>query len=152
MSNLIQKLSSARQKHDVWTGPNTSEENKAALSLFCELGISSQDQCCLETEVDHDLWRKKGKQIFSKIVRASKLTWQNTLQVKTLTSIVAAVDSICKKRQKTFPFTVGWQEQIKLCISSQRGEFFNNISIFSFQSFMIKLKKYTKTIIHLKLS
>ena len=26
----------------------TTEENEAALSLFCELGISSQDQFCLE--------------------------------------------------------------------------------------------------------
>ena len=57
----------------------TTEENEAALSLFCELGISSQDQFCLEIEVN--LWRKKGKQIFSKTVRASKLTWQRTLQM-----------------------------------------------------------------------
>ena len=54
----------------------TTEERKAALSLFCELGISSQDQLCLEIEVN--LRRKKGKQIFSKDVRASKLTWQGT--------------------------------------------------------------------------
>ena len=39
----------------------TTEENEAALSLFCELGISSQDQICLDIEVN--LWRKKGKQI-----------------------------------------------------------------------------------------
>ena len=49
---------------------------------------------------------KKGRQIFSKIVRASKLTRQRTLQLNKLTLIVAAVDSICKKRQKTFSFTV----------------------------------------------
>ena len=55
----------------------TTEENEAALSLFCELGISSQDQFCLE--IDVNLWRKKGKQIFSKTVRASELTWQGTL-------------------------------------------------------------------------
>ena len=50
----------------------TTEEKKASLTLFFELGISSQDQFCLEIEVN--LWRKKGKQIFSKPVRASKLT------------------------------------------------------------------------------
>ena len=58
----------------------TTEENAAALSLFCELEISLQDQFCLEIEVN--LWRKKGKQIFSKNVRASKLTWQGILQCK----------------------------------------------------------------------
>ena len=30
----------------------TTEEKEAALSLFCELGISSQDQFCLEIEVN----------------------------------------------------------------------------------------------------
>ena len=30
----------------------TTEENEAALSLFCELGISSQDQFCLKIEVN----------------------------------------------------------------------------------------------------
>ena len=57
----------------------TTEENKAALLLFCELGISSQDQFCVEIEVN--LWIKKGKQIISKTVRASKLTWQRTQQI-----------------------------------------------------------------------
>ena len=35
----------------------------------------------------------------------------------------AAVDNICKKRQqkKTFTFTVSWQKQIKLYVSSQKG-------------------------------
>ena len=54
----------------------TTEEREAALSLFCELGISSQNQFCLEIEVN--LRRKKGKQMFSKTVRDSKLTWQGT--------------------------------------------------------------------------
>ena len=54
----------------------TTAEKEAALSLFCELGISSQNQFCLEIEVT--LLRKEGKQIFSKTVRASKLTWQGT--------------------------------------------------------------------------
>ena len=36
-----------------------TEEKEAALSLFSELGISSQDQFCLEIEVN--LWRKKRK-------------------------------------------------------------------------------------------
>ena len=49
----------------------TTEEKEAALSLFCELGNSSQDQFGLEIGVN--LWRKKRKQIFSKTVRASKL-------------------------------------------------------------------------------
>ena len=57
-----------------------TEEKEAALSLFCEFGISSQDQFCLEIEVN--LWRKKGKQIFSKTVRASKLNWQGTLHCR----------------------------------------------------------------------
>ena len=35
------------------------KEKGAALSLFCELRISSQDQFCLEIEVN--LRRKKGK-------------------------------------------------------------------------------------------
>ena len=35
----------------------TTEENEAALSLFSDLGISSQDQFWLEIEVN--LWRKK---------------------------------------------------------------------------------------------
>ena len=55
----------------------TTEEKEAALSVFCELGISSQEQFCLEIEVN--LRRKKGRQKFSKTVRASKLTWQGTL-------------------------------------------------------------------------
>ena len=38
----------------------TTEEKEAALTLFYELGISSQDQFCLEIEVD--LRGKKGKQ------------------------------------------------------------------------------------------
>jgi len=58
----------------------TTEEKKATLSLFCELGISLQDQFCQEIEVN--LWRKRGKQIFSKTVRASKLTWQGTLHCR----------------------------------------------------------------------
>ena len=37
----------------------TTEEKEAALSLFCELGISLQDQFCLGIEVN--LWRKKRK-------------------------------------------------------------------------------------------
>ena len=55
----------------------TTAEKEAALSLFCELGISSQDQFCLQIEVN--LRRKKGKEIFSKTVGATKLTWQETL-------------------------------------------------------------------------
>ena len=42
----------------------TTAEIEAALSLYCELGISSQDQFCLEIlEIEVNLWRKKGKQI-----------------------------------------------------------------------------------------
>ena len=58
----------------------TTEEMEDTLSLFCECGISLQDQFCLEIEVN--LWRKKGKQIFSKTVPASKLTWQGTLHCR----------------------------------------------------------------------
>ena len=59
--------------------PLQIEENYASLSLFCELGISSHDQFCLEIEVKS--WRIKEKQIFLKTVRASKLTWQRKLQI-----------------------------------------------------------------------
>ena len=43
----------------------TTEENEAALSLFCELEISSQDQICLEIEVN--LWIKKESKYFRKL-------------------------------------------------------------------------------------
>ena len=43
----------------------TKEEKEAALSLFCELGISSQDQFCLEIGVN--LWRKKDSKYFRKL-------------------------------------------------------------------------------------
>ena len=58
----------------------TTAEKVAAFSLFRELRISSQDQFCLEIEVN--LRRKKGKQIFSKTVRAKKWTWQGTLHCR----------------------------------------------------------------------
>ena len=58
----------------------TTEEKEAALSLFCELGISLQDQFCLGIEVN--LWRKKGKQMFLQTVRASKLTWRGRLHFR----------------------------------------------------------------------
>ena len=76
----------------------TTEENEATLSLFCELGISSQDQFCLYIKVNME---KRGRQIFSKIVRASKLTRQRTLQIykqrspRSQTLLIAL-----KKRQK----------------------------------------------------
>ena len=38
----------------------TTKEKEAALWLFCELWISSQNQFCLEIEVNSS--RKKGKQ------------------------------------------------------------------------------------------
>ena len=71
-------LSYARS--NVFIDHYATEEKEAALSLFCELGISSQDQFCLEIEVN--LWRIKGKQIFSKTGRATKLTWQGTLHFR----------------------------------------------------------------------
>ena len=76
----------------------TAEENEAVVSLFCGLGISLKDEICIETEVN--LWGKKGQQIFSK----GKVQYRYT----TLTSIVAAVDSIFTKRQKNknYSFTV----------------------------------------------
>ena len=43
----------------------SKEEKEAALSLFCELGISLQDQFCLEIEVN--LWRKKESKYFRKL-------------------------------------------------------------------------------------
>ena len=43
----------------------TTEEKEAALSMFCELRISLQDQFCLEKEVN--LWRKKESKNIPKI-------------------------------------------------------------------------------------
>ena len=43
----------------------TTEEMEDTLSLFCECGISLQDQFCLEKEVN--LWRKKDSKNFPKI-------------------------------------------------------------------------------------
>ena len=60
---------------------------------------------------------KKGKEIFSKIVRARKLTRQITLELNNaqFDSTAAAVDSIyCKKQQKTVSFTMSWQEEVGL--------------------------------------
>ena len=48
----------------------TTEENEVALSLFCDFGIFSQDQFI----------EKRGRQIFSKIVSASKVTRQRALE------------------------------------------------------------------------
>ena len=124
----------------------TTEENEAALSLFCELGISSQDQFCLEIEVN--LGRKKEKQIFLKTPRDSKLTWQKTLQINN-----AYLDrSRCwqhlqEAKKKTFSITVSWQKQIKLCVSSQKGELLQ-ISTFSFKSLMLKLTRKLKLFYH----
>ena len=73
-----------------------------------------QDKFFLEIEVN--LWRKKEKQLFSKIVRVSKLTKQRTLQINNShLDMVAAVDSICKKK-KTFPI----HGELKKAIKSQR--------------------------------
>ena len=60
----------------------TKEEKEAAfrfVTVLAEFGIFSQDHFRRETDVD--LWRKK-KEIFSKTVRASKLTWQGTLHCR----------------------------------------------------------------------
>ena len=54
----------------------TTEKNEAALSLFCEFGISSQDQFWPEIEVN---LRKAN---ISKTVCASELTWQGTLHCR----------------------------------------------------------------------
>ena len=43
----------------------TTEENEAALSLFCDFGIFSQDQFCLWIEVN--LWRKEEGKYFRKL-------------------------------------------------------------------------------------
>ena len=39
----------------------TTEENQVALSLFCDFGIFSEDQFCLQIEVN--LWRKRKANI-----------------------------------------------------------------------------------------
>ena len=81
----------------------TTAEKEAALSLFCELGISSQDQFCLQIEVN--LRRKKGKEIFSKTVGATKLTWQETahLDRNRCSSLLTA---FARSDKKTVSFTV----------------------------------------------
>ena len=43
----------------------TTEENEVALSLFCDFGIFSQDQFCLQIEVN--LWRKEEGKYFRKL-------------------------------------------------------------------------------------
>ena len=64
---------------------------------------------------------KRGRQIFSKIVRASKLTRQRTLKINN-----AHLDgSRCwqhlqEPTKKTFSFMVSWQKQIKLYFSSRQ--------------------------------
>lgn len=47
----------------------TTEENEAVFPLFCEVGISSQDEFCLEMEVTFNMEQKKGKRnnIFEKL-------------------------------------------------------------------------------------
>ena len=46
---------------EVMFSSTTTEEGEAALLLFCELGIFSQNQFCLEIEVN--LWRKKESKV-----------------------------------------------------------------------------------------
>ena len=73
---------------------------------------------------------KRGRQIFSKIVRASKLTRQRTLQINFAYLTVAAVDNICKKRPKNF-LTHGELTETKkalLFFSSSSQGLFNNIN------------------------
>ena len=43
----------------------TTEENEVALSLFCDFGIFSHDQFCLQREVN--LWRKEEGKCFRKL-------------------------------------------------------------------------------------
>ena len=43
----------------------TTEENEVALSLFCDFGIFSQDQFCLQIELN--LWRKEEGKYFRKL-------------------------------------------------------------------------------------
>ena len=43
----------------------TTEENEVALSLFFDFGIFSQDQFCLQIEVN--LWRKKEGKYFREL-------------------------------------------------------------------------------------
>ena len=78
---------------------------------------------------------KRGRQIFLKIVSASKLTRQRTWEINN-----AHLDrSRCwqhlqEATKKTFSFTVSWQKQIKLYYSSQNwvviwifGVFFSTV-------------------------
>ena len=82
---------------------------------------------------------ERGRQIFSKTVRASKLTRQRTLQINN-----AHLDgSRCwqhlqEATKKTFSFIVSWQKQMKLYVSSQDWVV---ISTFSFKPLMLKLTK-----------
>ena len=96
---------------------------------------------CLETEVNS--WRKKKKNESKKTVSARGVTWQRTLQIDN-----ANLDrSRCwqhlqEATTKSYSFTVSWQKQIKLCVSSQKGEFFK-LSTLSFESMML-IKAYKK--------
>ena len=87
--------------------------------------------------------KKKKKYESKKTVSARGVTWQRTLQIDN-----ANLDrSRCwqhlqEATTKSYSFTVSWQKQIKLCVSSQKGEFFK-LSTLSFESMML-IKAYKK--------
>ena len=58
---------------------------------------------------------KRGRQIFSKIVRASKLTRQRTLEINNVhLDRSRCWQHLQEATKKTFSFMVSWQKQIKL--------------------------------------
>ena len=63
------------------------------------------------------------------------------IQAICIFTALGAVSSFCKKQQKTFSFTVSWQKQVELYVSSQKGELFK-LSTFSFTPLMLKLRKW----------
>ena len=79
--------------------------------------------------------KRNAGTIFFFIPYIVKLTWQGTLYCTWCT--------FARSDKKTVSFTVSWQKQIKLCVSSQKGELFK-LSTFSFQSLMLKRTKKLK--------
>ena len=103
-----------------WCLPLPGKIKEAALSLFCELGISSQDQFYLQIEVN--LWRKKRKaNIFENCTCQQVNKAKNNADKQHSPRSWPLLTSFARSAKKTFSFTVSLQKQIKLYVSSQKG-------------------------------
>ena len=99
--------------------PLPDKINEAALSLFCELGTSLQDQFCLQIEVS--LWRKKRKaNIFENCTCQQVDKAKNTADRQHSPRSWPLLTTFARSAKKTFSFTVSLRKQIKLYVSSQK--------------------------------